>query len=127
MGMCHFNCQNSIELFSTMKNDKKNIKIEDLDENENDLLNEDKQLAATAQRLINNTVYKTNRSALYPSYKHLTNNIVINNIILIPHSQSEVSESDKSEEFQSKNSLPSINIKRRPIIAKLNTRKSSKI
>lgn len=126
MGMCQYNCQKSNELYSTIKIDKRNIKIECLDEHEHNLLNDDKQIAATAQRLINNSVHRTNRSSLNPSCKNITNNIILNNIILIPHSQSEVCESDKSEEYGSKNSISSINIKRRPIFAKLNTKRSSK-
>lgn len=126
MGLCPCSYNMSNEICSTIKNDKSNIKIENLDENEDKLLNTDKQMAVKAQRLINKTMQKLHRSSLKPISKTITNNIIINNIIVLPHSQSEISESEKSEELDSKNSLPSINIKKRPIFAKLNTKKSSK-
>lgn len=126
MGLCQWNCQNSSELRSTIKNDKGYIRIENLDEIEDSLLKVNKQSALNAQRLFNNTFQTSNRSSINPISKNLTNNIIINNIIVLHHSKSEVTESERSEEFDSRKSLASINIKRRPILDKLNTKRSSK-
>ena len=126
MGPCPCSCKHSNELWSTLKNDQSKINIENLDENEDKLLNADKQNTVKAQRLINHSVRKIPKSSLNPVTNTITNNIIINNIIVSPHSKSEISESEKLEHIDSRNSIISISIKKRPIFAKLNTKKSSK-
>ena len=126
MGLCPCSCKLSNELYSTIRNDQSKINIENLDENEDKFLNTDKHKTAKAQRLINHIIQKIPRSSLNPVSKSITNNIIINNIVVSPHSKSEISENEKMEPLDSRNSLISINIKKRPIFAKLHTRKSSK-
>ena len=128
MGLCPCTCKLSNELYSTIKNDQSKINIENLDENEDKLLNNtEKHKTTKAQRLINHSIQKIPRSSLNPVSNNITNNIIINNIVVSPHSKSEISECEKLENLDSRNSLISINIKKRPIFAKLHTKKSSKI
>jgi hypothetical protein len=126
MGPCPCSCKLSNELYSTIRNDQSKINIENLDENEDKFLNTDKHKTAKAQCFINHTMQKIPRSSLNPVSKSITNNIIMNNIVVSPHSKSEISENEKMEPLDSRNSLISINIKKRPIFAKLHTRKSSK-
>jgi hypothetical protein len=126
MGLCLCSCNCSNELSTIKKKDKSNINIENLDEQEDKFLNTDNQEIKKAQELIEEIVPKIPRLSLNPHSNGITNNIIINNIVISPHSKSDVRENDRLETFDSKNSLISINIRKRPIFAKLNTRKSSK-
>ena len=126
MGLCLCTCNCSNDLLFTKKKDNNNINIENLDEHEDKLLIANKQKIDNAHGLIDHTVQKIPRLSLNPLSNGITNNIIINHIIISPHSKSEVRENERVETFDSKNSLVSINIKKRPIFAKLNTKKSSK-
>ena len=122
MGICP--CINVVFLHASLKQDKKAnvVVIEDLDKSEDKVLNNAKELV-NAQRMINTTFqrlgnkYSSNHS-LHSMDQQFPNNIVINNIIIIPQYKRNHSE------HESENSCSSLPVKGRPIYAKLLSKKS---
>ena len=123
MGICP--CIDVVLLNAALKQDNKShIIIEDLDQNEDKVLHNAKEITVNAQRMINTTFHQfackslTNNSA----DKHVTNNIIINNFIIIPQYKRHHSENESN--YNSENSNSSLALKRRPIYEKLLSKKS---
>jgi hypothetical protein len=125
MGICP--CTDIVFLNATLKQDNKShIIIEDLDQNEDKVLHNAKEITLSAQRMINTTFQqiacKSATNNIIDNNNHITNNIIINNIIIIP--QYKRHHSDNESYNNSENSNSSLALKRRPIFEKLLSKKS---
>jgi hypothetical protein len=123
MGICP--CTDIVFLNATLKQDNKShIIIEDLDQNEDKVLHNAKEITLSAQRMINTTFQqiacKSATNNVIDNNNHITNNIIINNIIIMPEYKRHHSEN----ETYSENSNSSLALKRRPIYEKLLSKKS---
>ena len=124
MGICP--CTDIVFLNATLKQDNKShIIIEDLDQNEDKVLHNAKEITLSAQRMINTAFQQiASKSATDNSIgNHITNNIIINNIIIMPQYKRHHSENE-SYNNNSENSNSSLALKRRPIYEKLLSKKS---
>lgn len=124
MGICP--CTDIVFLNATLKQDNKShIIIEDLDQNEDKVLHNAKEITLSAQRMINTAFQQiASKSATDNSIgNHITNNIIINNIIIMPQYKRHHSENE-SYNNNSENSNSSLALKRRPIFEKLLSKKS---
>ena len=123
MGICP--CTDIVLLNATLKQDNKShIIIEDLDQNEDKVLHNAKEITLSAQRMINTAFQQiASKSATDNSIdNHITNNIIINNIIIMPQYKRHHSENESYN--NSENSNSSLALKRRPIFEKLLSKKS---
>lgn len=123
MGICP--CTDIVFLNATLKQDNKShIIIEDLDQNEDKVLHNAKEITLSAQRMINTAFQqiacKSATNNVIDNNNHITNNIIINNIIIMPEYKRHHSEN----ETYSENSNSSLALKRRPIYEKLLSKKS---